>query len=211
MDNTALKRLHEHLESLRPGVVERVELLLPVLEKAWPALQGGDECGMKPRKLSRAQKFEWQPPFLRFEIERHGAMAAGGSSRAERQMWDVNVEEATADAYVVGYVQTYKRSPVFKTDSVAEELAEFIVNGRADPRLRWSKAGKVQVRMEKILPAGPKQTTAGRQKRLNRDLEKRLVPLGWSRGRTGWWAPPDDSRRGTKGAQSGATDENPTA
>ena len=202
MDDTPLERLRDHLRS-----VESIDedALLPLLVEAWPELQGCELCAMHAGKLSRACRFEWEPPILSFEIERHGAMLAGGSSRAERQVWHVDVEKAVADTIVVGYVQVEKRSPVFKTGPVAEELAEAIINCRNDPRLQWSKTGKVQVRTDKVLPAGRKQTTEGRRKRLNRDLEKRLAPLGWSRGRTGWWVPPNDSKRGTEGGQSGVS------
>ena len=40
-------------------------------------------------KLGRMEKVEWQPPYLTFSIERHGATVKG-STRAELQNWQVD-------------------------------------------------------------------------------------------------------------------------
>lgn len=187
MDNA----LHEYLRSLSPGQVPDEDHLINLLREAWPNIEGNDLERMGIEKLGRAYEFDWQPSMLTFNIERHGAIVVGGSSRAERQRWEVDVKRRTATVETRGYAQVRPRSPVFKTGPVAAELTDAIVNRRNDPRLRWSKAGKVQVRMKEVLPAGPKETTEGRQKRLNSDLQERLAPLGWTRSSAGWWSAPD--------------------
>ncbi len=132
MSESALARLQEHLGSAETGAVDK-EALLPLLKEAWPEIEGGDEAAMNAGKLWRAHRFSWQPPELSFEIVRHRAMIAGGSSRGERQVWTVDVEQGKASyPNEVGFVQITPRSPVFKTGPVAEELADAILNGRKD-------------------------------------------------------------------------------
>src|SRR4051794_26514344 len=74
-----------------------VNELAVVVAGVWPQLLGGDEAGMTPHKLRRMENVAWEPPTLRFSIERHGAIVAGGGTRAEVQTWEVNLHTGTAD------------------------------------------------------------------------------------------------------------------
>jgi hypothetical protein len=88
-----MEDLRMFLMKLPPGHLEdRVELLR-FLEPAWPEIVGSERERMNNEKLDRMESLVWMPPNLSFSIERHGAMVAGGSSRAKVQTWEVDVVE----------------------------------------------------------------------------------------------------------------------
>ena len=185
-----LQSLRRLLSSLEPGPVPvgKRQAAILRLSEAWDDLSGGDDRAMAPHKVDRAEKLHWSPPHLTFQIERHGGTVLG-SCYAEIQPWTVNVDEATAHCdYPTGKRLVAPRQAPFKTDPVAGELAQKIIDGAEDPRLRRTKDGaKVQVRVSKILPPGPRETTVGRAKRLRRDLSAILEHLGWQSAPGGWW------------------------
>ena len=94
MDATSTERagsidaLCEHLAALPTGPVDK-DALLAVLGDAWEKFDGGDEHAMAAYKLDRMEEPSWSPPFLCFDIERHGAIAMG-STYAEVQTWAVD-------------------------------------------------------------------------------------------------------------------------
>lgn len=189
----AVQCLRTRLRALEPGRVPHPKNgdIEKLLAEAWDDLDG-DYGGMEPYKLlNRTEAMEWQPPILRFDIERHGRTVFG-SVYAEIQEWTVNLDEGTVRVSIGRKRLVGKRQAPFKTAPIADELADAIANRTNDKRLRWSKTGAVQVRMKEVLPPGPEQTTEGRRKRLNRDLKERLAPLGWSHRASGWWSRPED-------------------
>ncbi len=79
-----LEQLRTFLAGVPAGGYEGNEQLEGLLARAWHLLQGGGDEDMAGYKIiDRPEGLRWEPPHLRFEIERHGAMVAGGSSRAE--------------------------------------------------------------------------------------------------------------------------------
>lgn len=170
-----------------PSSVESAERLLA---EAWDALTG-DDGGMEAYKLlHRTENMHWQPPILSFAIERHGGTVLG-SKYAELQDWTVDVDAATTatSAYSRRKRLLMPLNPRLDTRPIAAELADHIVNGRDDPRLTWRKDRR-RVRVRAIAygePNLPKETAAGRAKRLRRDLLPLLVPHGWNLGPNGWW------------------------
>jgi hypothetical protein len=47
------------------------------------------------------EDLEWNPPMLSFIIERHGAMVLG-STRAENQRWEIDMNKMEAECYSFG-------------------------------------------------------------------------------------------------------------
>jgi len=93
--------LRKYLKTLKPGVIKNTYELEKKLRNCWHELKGGDITNMDGYKiLNRMERTKWNPPILSFTIERHGAMV-GGSSRAELQLWNVDIEkgEAETDEY----------------------------------------------------------------------------------------------------------------
>ena len=55
-----------------------------LLSECWNDIDGGDVDSMATFKLERMEQLRWNPPDLSFVIERHGAIVAGRSSRAQK-------------------------------------------------------------------------------------------------------------------------------
>lgn len=177
-----LLSLREYLASIPAGSVRDASDLEPLLAEAWPHLTGGDEHGMAADKLSgRTEDMEWSPPRLSFKIERHGG-AHLGSSRAELQSWIVNVQELRASGAPCGHRRLRPTAPSLDVRALASAVAESILAGEREPRLRWQASDQVHVVMDECIPAsGPKQTTASRRKRFHAALEEELASHGWVR------------------------------
>jgi hypothetical protein len=63
---------------------------------------------------------------------------------------------------------------------IAEEVANLILAGADDVRLRWTKDRQaVLVVTANVLPPGYQQTTKGRRRRLHQAMAERLEPHGW--------------------------------
>ena len=182
-----MNRLRKYLKQIPEGEIKDTTELEKVLAECWEDFTGDDE-GMTGWKLyGRMEKVVWNPPMLAFVIERHGATVMG-SSRAELQYWDVNVEQKTTYLQSKGYRQKTTRQSAVDVKPIANKLTELIINGHKDERLQWSPDGRVRILSGKIFPdnATGKQTLEGRKKRLVKAMEERLTQLGWLREGS-WW------------------------
>lgn len=94
---------------------------------------------------------------LAFTIERHGRTVLG-STRAELQRWEVNLDTQEASCFSAGYRQVAPTSPRVNFQQVARELAPLILSRQDDERLKWRKDGSLQVIMTKIFPGSVAQT-----------------------------------------------------
>ena len=92
----------------------------------------------------RTENVEWNPPFLKFTIERHGAMMFG-SSRAELQHWSVIVDTGTT-SYSVEIRQKRDIKPVLKTKPLAESIGKLILEKKDCKELKWDN-DKTHVRI----------------------------------------------------------------
>lgn len=68
---------------------------MAALAACWVDIEGSNEQGMDDHKLHRIENPRWDPPYVIFELERHGATVAG-SSRAEVHRWHVNIDTMVA-------------------------------------------------------------------------------------------------------------------
>ena len=110
----AVRQLRAHLD--RVGV----DGMCGLLREAWPDLEGSDQEGMAPYKLTedRIEKPAWEPPVLTFVIERHGGTAQG-SSRADLQTWVVDLDAGTANPEITGRRQLRPMSPRLDVRAIA--------------------------------------------------------------------------------------------
>ena len=90
-------KLRAVLANLPPGPVapEALPSVTKAMIRAWYLLDGHDETGLRAHRLRDMEDPEWEPPCLRFRMERHGKVVLG-STRAEVETWEVNVERGTA-------------------------------------------------------------------------------------------------------------------
>ena len=172
--------LKSFLESQEPGRVAEVDRLTTLLAEYWCDFAGCEAEGMREDKLQRIEDPEWDPPILRFNIERHGGIVLG-SSRAEIQIWELDLEKRTATCQVGGYRQQVPRSSVLDVKSLANEVAQLILMHAHDARLKWNDDdGSVRINIGEVISGeGPQQTVSGRRKRFRVALTERLSKEGW--------------------------------
>jgi len=181
-EQTPLRQLRDFLSTVPQGALsgDQQDETESLLCQCWDQLIGGSDGGMKDEKLSgRIEKIKWSPPWLVFEIERHGRTVLG-SSRAEMQGWTVDVEHGSAACGKASFRQLRPNAPRLDVVPIAEEIAGLIRDGTQDPRIRWSSANIVKIEIGKIIPMkSPKETVLGRRNRLKVQLAHNLSLIGW--------------------------------
>lgn len=126
----------------------------------------------------------WNPPILSFKIERHGGMAQG-SSRAEIQRWEVDLDTKSATQYHIGNRQKNPSQKALDVKPLAKKVVGLILKQRENSRLKWNAdQDEVLVRIGKIIPDGStfKQALVGRRKRFRNEVERLLEGSGWCKG-----------------------------
>lgn len=181
------RALLEYLSTLQPSPISETTTLELLLDRCWHHLCVDSRGGMQAEKLAdRMESCVWEPPLLRFTIERHGGTMCG-SSRAELQHWTVNVNTLTAEYALCGHRQVRRMQPRLDIQTLVSEIAELVLQSRADPRLKWYPDGLVEIRIGRVLPEtlSTKQTLEDRRRRFRQQLETILFSRGWKkRGRT---------------------------
>jgi hypothetical protein len=178
-----VEELRHYLNTAAPGDVAPV-VLAPLLARAWPALGGEGEQRTWSRKLGRLEQPTWQPPVLRFALERHGAMAMG-STRAEVHWWEVDMERGSASIADVRSRQVHRMDARLNVRALADEIADLITRHAVDPRLAWKSSSEVRINIGVTIPATFRETTQGRRRRFAAALDERLASRGW--GLSGRW------------------------
>jgi len=187
-----MERLMAYLKHTPEGEIADTAELEELLAECWDEFHG-DYGGMEPQKLfGRLEDVLWRPPMLEFVIERHGGTVMG-SSRAKLQRWKVDIERRTVTVQPSGYRQVSPRQATLDVKPIAKEVAQLILNGKNDDRLKWHEGGRVQVLIGRILPEGSsvRQTLIGRRKRLRSEIARQLAEQGWKQIRPNWYAPDD--------------------
>lgn len=175
-----MDKLKNYLSSLPAGEITDAGGVERMLAAVWDELIC-DDGGMRGYKLlNRMENLQWEPPLLRFRIERHGGTVLK-STRAELQHWDVDVEEGTATLRKVGHRQLYPMAKRIYVKPLVNEIVEAILNRTPDARVECWEDGQVSVSMRKVFPDGSafRMTLEGRRKRLREMLELRMKQEGW--------------------------------
>jgi hypothetical protein len=102
-----------------------------------------------------------------------------GSTRATAYRWRLDVQALTAQIVEEKRRQLYAMDERLNVKPIAESLAEAIIAGRADERLKIGKDESVRLNIGPIIPQTVKETTSARRKRLRRHLDALLEPHGW--------------------------------
>lgn len=173
--NESLAQLRDHLQNLPPGNLSDDRKVRGLLADCWDDFIGSGETKMNADKTDRAEDLCWEPPELSFRIERHGATVKG-SSRAEVHSWSINMRTLEAHCVGVGHRQLRPMDKRQDVEPLAAEIADLILNGKKDQRLKWLSDGNVQVLISSVIHETNKQTTAGRRKRFRRALDRLLAP-----------------------------------
>jgi len=187
-----LQQLLDHLGAIPAGKIADGDELDSLLADCWGELDGASAEGMKPDKLlGRMEDISWDPPELSFTIERHGGTSRG-SSRAEMQHWNVNIQARSATCSTDGHRQLGPMQAGLNVKPLAEEIVGLILERQIDRRLKWNADGSVRVVIGNIISPGSavKQTVAGRRRRFREETERLLKHHGWRKVRANVYAPP---------------------
>jgi hypothetical protein len=183
-----MEKLLRYLKSLQVGpVTGNIEYHL---SSCWEHFERDDEGMSSNKLLGRMEDIYWNPPILTFVIERHGGTALG-STRAELQQWELNMNKRTATCQEIGYRQIYPKQAKIDVSPIAKEIAQLIITHQKDERLKWNKNGDVSIQIGRILPEGSAvtRTLAGRRKRLRKQIDELLINEGWKKVRENVYAP----------------------
>ncbi|HVX13053.1 MAG TPA: hypothetical protein VHC22_17855 [Pirellulales bacterium] len=148
-----------------------------MLSACWDKLDGANEGGMQGHKLiGRMENVEWQPPFLSFTIERHGGTVLG-STRADLQHWQIDIERKTASLVRSGRRQLRPMAARTDIKAVATEIVRNVLAKIDDERVKVLPDGNVKVMGAVVFPAGSgyKQTIQGRRKKLAEYVKRGLA------------------------------------
>ena len=187
------KNYSPNLASVPAGLIADTATLETLLASCWDQFKGSHAEGMAGYKLrGRIEDVVWHPPSLRFVIARHGATAFG-STRAEWQEWNSNIETRTAGCWNAGYKQVRARQARLDVRPNAEEVVRLILSHQQDERLKWREDGSVWVQIGRIVPQGfaVKQTFAARRARFRAMVDLLLGKEGWRKVRLNVYIPPD--------------------
>ncbi len=184
MDNKITIELKKTLTVINDGPVEdavKVKEVEQCLFEIWEHLIGSNEEGTTGDKIwGRTEDMIWEPPELKFTIERHGGTVLG-SSRAALHFWSVNVDSGTVEIVKKSWRQLSPSSRRLNVAPIATEIAELMINDKDDERLKWSDDRNfVTVQIGKVIPNdGSAQTIQGRRNRFRIALETEINPKGW--------------------------------
>lgn len=180
---SSLKKLIDYLELQTPGSITSTPEFEYLFENCWYDFEGSGVTGMTRGKLrGRMEEVVWEPPILRFQIERH-RLTVYGSTRAELYLWELNVDQKIATCEYLKRKQVVPMQPRLNVKPMAEELSLKITDHQPDHRLKWNKDGSVRVLIGKVIPGESifPATLLNRRKRFRRCLDKLLSSQGWSK------------------------------
>lgn len=130
-----MNTLQELLAAVPTGSVPDDIGLDHSLATCWDGFRGSGEGGMKDDKLlGRMENVQWQSPILKFTIERHGG-TVNGSTRAELQHWEINLDNRTACIVKEGHRQLQTMALRVSVKDIAEEIVALILSGKDDERI----------------------------------------------------------------------------
>jgi hypothetical protein len=177
----------KRLQSLPPGPLplRMRRLVARGLYRGWYALQGPGS--RRSWVLGQADEIHWDPPLLTFQVwfrcgPWHGRWH-------DLQRWTVDLERRRRSIALVErrpyhWRDVYKE---FRTGLIAEELARMVRTKRRDPRLHWSKKGRVRLQIREVLPRLARRIVQGRRGGIEDAMSGRLSRAGIRRGNNGWW------------------------
>lgn len=183
MSPASLAELKLYLKDVPSGKLADAVHVERLLATAWDDVEvQTSDANLDGYKLvGRTEGLSWQPPFLTFDIERHGA-TVNGSTYAHVYSWQVDVEHGTARMAECPRRRTVgDRAKTVKVQPIAEEIAGLILRHEPDARLIWKAAQLVRLNIGGIIPATNQQTTSARRRRFKTALESELAPHGWKR------------------------------
>jgi len=181
------QKLAGELASLPIGIIPNPhrQIILDALRATWSGLSGGGDQATTPDKVYRAEELEWNPPTLKFILERHGG-TVNGSSRAELHHWEVDTVGWSASIVRRGHRQLVPQARAIRIDPICRELLASVTERKEHVCVHWIDSSRARFYITRAFPDGaPQQTMQGRTKRLREMLPTYLESAGWALQRVG--------------------------
>lgn len=187
---TTIQKLIRFLQPVSPGTIPTniIGGLFQLVVASWDEFSGSAETRMEARKILRDEgpkDVTWSPPCLSFIIERHGTTVLG-STRAEKQLWKLNLDSRTADHQQIGFRQLRPRAPRVDVRGPADEVSKAVQEGPSSTSrlvsngvVVWKNDDELTVFHGRIIGGNYQQTVSGRRRRFIADLKPKLKIFGW--------------------------------
>ncbi len=118
-----MEELLKYLESLKAGSIPDTSEVESLLAVCWDKFDDSRVGGMTGDKFDgRMENVQWEPPVLSFDIERHGRIVGGGSTRADIHRWKLDVIKRTASFEQARYRQVRPNAKRLDVNPIAEEI-----------------------------------------------------------------------------------------
>jgi hypothetical protein len=177
-----IDNLKNYLLRLQPGPITDTGQLEQLLADCWDQFTG-DDGGMLPHKLfHRMEAVAWHPPLLSFQIDRHGGTVLG-STRAEMQHWEINIDQQTAVIVKHGHRQLKPMAQRIELKPLVEQVLAAIRSGSENELVSKEDDGTIFLNTTRIFPSGSavRMTLEGRRKRFREAVARELLKEGWQR------------------------------
>lgn len=182
----AMHLLEKELANRPPGLLKGDNSrVLQLLVEGWGYLTVSEKNNGGAKKLLRAENLRWDPPILRFDLERHGGTVLG-SSRAGLHKYTLDLDSGKAEVDTRHFRQLTPRARPF-TAKIATNIAYDVIsaaNGATtdDERFKVDEDGYIVLNLSACLGdllGSNEQTRAGRRKKLKNAISEVAEADGW--------------------------------
>jgi len=174
-----VNELIRYLTRTAPGLLADTAALEELLAESWSQLDGSSASGMVGCKLlNRMEDVHWRPPCLSFAIERH---IVRGTNRTVLEHWLVDLHCNTATVTTTEERILHPLSLRLSVEEAAEEIAQAILDGSKDDRIRWENDGTACVVASWMFPKDCLfvHTLGTRRRKLFKCVSAVLAEHGW--------------------------------
>ena len=178
MEKHELVQLQEAFASLPDGAVDENSNIYELLAQAWDSLDVTGTTNLTAEKLYRIENLRKKNGRLYFEIERHGA-TVHNSIYAHVYSWEVDLNENTAEIIDIHRRQIGQRDKPLDVVPIAKEIVQCIIEKTEHNFIKWNNdKSSCLVLTAKAIPSTVKEITMKRRRRLRREINVLLAPLG---------------------------------
>jgi len=179
----AIEALRVYLTVIPAGAIKDTDELASLLGSCWDDLSGDKPTDITAFKVSsRLEQAHWQPPLITFIVERHGAIVAGGSKRAECQGWVVDIEAASVRRDLINRSRlVVPQDKPLDVKPLVAEVVNAILNNQPHKAVVRKSDALFKVEVAEIIPSTVAATTSKRRKRFWEALDESMLKHGWQR------------------------------
>ena len=187
---TTIQKLIRFLQPVSPGTIPTniIGGLFQLVVASWDEFSGSAETengGSKNLAGRRSEGRHLEPAVFVFYYRAPWNDRAG-STRAEKQLWKLNLDSRTADHQQIGFRQLRPRAPRVDVRGPADEVSKAVQEGPSSTSrlvsngvVVWKNDDELTVFHGRIIGGNYQQTVSGRRRRFIADLKPKLKIFGW--------------------------------